>query len=280
MTETKVITDNKNNLLTYIYNSENLAKVTVTTFSSIDGSIEYNTLTSNSFEALNSVLNPDNTNAQVYGGGGHDNAERNQKKINLWGPRGDNDQPLRNFLVQQDSDESLDQDTLGFVNFGASGMKDINGNPIYEGGALFEAEYNNTPLITTSIDAIYGDYFASLHKDGLLPGGLFIYTIATENPLFVSLLESNSLVRLGTGQVAGETGLDNNGLPGTKAELDYKFGPCISEILATNAKRFNVGDNYYNINESGADKAVFFNLLDESICAVAGEVPVEGSSEL
>ncbi len=276
MTEMTVTTDNQNNLLTYTYDTDNLAEVSVTTFSSMDGSVQYNTLTRGSFLSLNNVFNPEDTNAQVYGDGTHANPEKVLKKIDLWGARGDNQGPLRAFLIQEGDAEKIifsDRDTLGFVNLGVSGMKDVNGNPIYEGGALFSSSNNGSPVVTTAMDAVYGDYLPSLHKDGILPGRLFIYTVSTENPLYGSLQATNSLVELGS---AFE--LNGNGAYSDKSEYDQQYGSCISAILAT-SPRF-AGTEGSSVMDSGVLKAVFYNLLDESLCQKAGEAPADTTPEL
>lgn len=231
--------------------TDNNSIVHINDFTSLDGSISYKSLDSSedSFNSLNSVFSIENINVANYGDGTHADPVRTQKKVDIWGKRGNNEEPLRAFLVEKDSD------TLGFVNIGRSVMKDINGNDIYEGGALFNSKYNNSTDVSLSLDAVYNDYFKALHENGFLPGGLFIYTISPENPLYFSL-QNSSLNEL---------------------ESNSSHNDCVSEILAANENRFQCTEDH-KIIENDREVAVFYNLIDSTICEFAGQNITEDSN--
>ena len=69
MTDMTTTTDNTNNLLTYTYDTDNLNKVSIKTFSSMDGSVQYNTVIKSaaSFLKLNSVFDNElSSHSKIY----------------------------------------------------------------------------------------------------------------------------------------------------------------------------------------------------------------------
>jgi hypothetical protein len=177
------------------------------------------------------VLLENNANVEFYGAPGNIDL-----KLEIWGERGDEQQPLRTFIIEENGE------TAGFINLGISLMH-INDKPIYEGGALFQATHNNEDFIAQSLDAIYIDYPKQL-KD-ILTGPAFVYTISRDNPLYPSL------------KASGLTELN---------DLTTAEEQCIAIALRNNTERFSIDEETNIVTEKDREVAIFFNIFNQEDC--------------
>lgn len=186
-----------------------------------------------------------NPNVQFYGAPGNVD-----KKISIWGARGEQEQFTRCFFAKTTSDGDL----AGFVNIGLSTIK-LDGKAINEGGALFHSDYNSEPLVTNALNDVYINYPATVGSQYFGPA--FVYTISAENPLASNFFAS--------------------GLKALSVEGDSKENQCMLQAFKNNDKRFSVTEDGKFL-ESGNEKLVFYhfyqdvNTIEE--CAALGEVEV------
>ena len=232
--------------------------VAIQNFTSADSEVEYVTLdkSADSFKKLSQILNSSNSNIETYGDGTHDNPLKTQKKIDLWGKRGEDENPRRAFIVEKNS-ETNGTESIGFVNLGLSSIS-INNMAVYEGGSLFLNQYNNNTVVATALNDIYVNYLNELSSNKILPGALFIYTAHATNPLHKSLKDS--------------------GL--TQLNLNSEEGKCIAAALNTHGNRFSIQrestqDFYKNEEtvamEAGREVSIFYNLLNSTVCNLLGD---------
>jgi hypothetical protein len=205
-----------------------------------------------------------NSNVAYYADGTHGTNDRINLKVNLWGKRAEEMQPIRTYLAYDNENSKY---AAGFVNFGLSSAL-LNGKKLFEGGLMFSSNYNNSPYVTEAINSVYVELFKKLHDDGVLKDvkdasgtetvPAFIYTISKDNPHYSAHKQSNEK------EIVLDNNLDN-------LDNHYNYDPaqdCILQALRNEPnQRFVIDLENATITENGKEKAVFFVLLDDSICA-------------